>query len=210
MSLKAVIFDVGGVLIRTHSRAGREKWAEQLGLAPWEFESFIFGGESGRATQLGQKTEQAHWQWLGQHFNLTAPELSQMRRDFFAGDVLNEPLVAYIKQLRQSGTYRLGLLSNFGDAARRLWREVYPFIDYFEGVVISAEVGLMKPDPRIYHLAAESVQVAPAEALFVDDFIENVAGARAVGMPALHFTDPALGLQALAAATGLALEQDND
>jgi FMN phosphatase YigB (HAD superfamily) len=45
MSLKAVIFDVGGVLIRTHSRAGREKWAERLGLAPWEFESFIFCGE---------------------------------------------------------------------------------------------------------------------------------------------------------------------
>lgn len=200
--LKAVIFDVGGVLIRTHSRVGRERWARRFELDPWQFESFIFGGESGRAAQLGQKTEQAHWQWLGAHFKLSEAELAEMRRDFFAGDALNEPLLAYIRRLKQGG-YRLGLLSNFGDGARRLWREEYPFIDYFEGVVISAEVGLMKPDPRIYYLAAESLAVEPAEALFVDDFSENVTGARAVGMRAIHFTEPEVVLRELAAATGI-------
>lgn len=200
--LKAVIFDVGGVLIRTHSRAGREKWAAKLGLDSWEFENFVFNGESGRQAQLGLKSNQEHWQWLGEYFGLERPELIQMRRDFFAGDQMNEPLVAYVKRLRLAG-YRTGLLSNYNDAARRLWSEEYPFIHYFDGVIVSAEVGLLKPNPRIYYLAVQSVDVNPSEALFVDDFAENIAGASAVGMPTIHFTDPALAQQQLATLTGV-------
>lgn len=203
MSLvKAVIFDVGGVLIRTHSRAGREKWAGRVRMSPAEFERFVFNGESGRQAQLGQKTNEAHWRWLGDYFSLDEASLAEMRRDFFAGDALNESLVAYIKRLRPAG-YRTGLLSNFTDSARRVWTEVYPFIQYFDGVVISAEVGLMKPDPKIYHLAVESVGVPAPEALFVDDFIENIEGAKAVGMQALHFTDPEAAQRQLTAITGV-------
>jgi epoxide hydrolase-like predicted phosphatase len=202
MTLKAVIFDVGGVLIRTHSRAGREKWAVKLGLDAWEFENFVFSGESGRQAQLGQKTHQIHWRWLGDYFNLDETSLAEMRRDFFAGDALNEPLVEHIKRLRVAG-YRLGLLSNFTDRARLLWSEAYPFIQYFDGVVISAEVGLMKPDPQIYYLAAESVGVAVTEALFVDDFIENIEAAAAIGMPTIHFTDPETARRELAIMTGV-------
>ena len=54
--VKAIIFDVGGVLIRTHSWAGREKWAARLGMDARDFENFVFSGESGRQAQLGQYT----------------------------------------------------------------------------------------------------------------------------------------------------------
>ena len=57
-------------------------------------------------------------------------------------------------------------------------------------MVISAEVGIMKPDPRIFQYALEQLDVAPAEAVFVDDVIENVEAARAFGMHAIHFTTP--------------------
>jgi len=201
--LKAIIFDVGGVLIRTQSRQGREKWAEKLGMEPWDFENFIFNGESGRQAQLGQKSFEEHWGWLGRHFGLSQETLAQMRRDFFAGDALNLPLVEQIKRIRRAN-YRTGLLSNFADDARQLWSEVFPFIDHFDGIVISSEVGLMKPDPQIYLLAAEQVGVKPQEALFVDDFIENVEGARKVGMQAIHFTDPNMVHQKLAEITGVA------
>ena len=200
--LKAIIFDVGGVLIRTHSRAGREKWAANLGMDPAEFEQFVFSGESGRQAQLGQKTSVAHWRWLGDYFKLDEAGLAEIQSDFFASDALNEPLLEYIKHLRHAG-YRTGLLSNFGDNARRLWTEIYPFIEYFDGIVISAEVGLMKPDPQIYHLAAESVGVQMIEALFVDDFAENIEAAKAIGMQTLHFTDPDVAQQQLAAITGV-------
>jgi epoxide hydrolase-like predicted phosphatase len=202
LMLKAVIFDVGGVLIRTESRAGREKWAARFGLDSWEFENFVFRSESGRQSELGQKTVQAHWRWLGDYFRLTEAELSEMRQEFFAGDRLNKPLVAYIEQLRRAG-YRTGLLSNFGDNARHLWTEVYPFIRHFDGVIVSAEVGVMKPAPKIYLLAAESVGVKPEEAVFVDDFIENVEGARRVEMQAIHFSQPELAQRQLAEITGV-------
>lgn len=202
MMLKAVIFDVGGVLIRTHSRAGREKWAARVGMAALEFENFIFSGESGQQAQLGQKTNEAHWQWLRDYFGLDDLSIAELRHDFFAGDALNKSLLEQIKRLRQAG-YLTGLLSNTNDSARHLLTQVYPLIDYFNSVIISAEVGLMKPDPKIYHLAAESLGVQPAETLFVDDFIENIEGAKQVGMLALHFTDPEVGQQQLAAMTGV-------
>lgn len=200
--IKAIIFDVGGVLIRTQSRAGREKWAAKFGMDSWDFENFVFRSESGVQSELGQKSVKEHWRWLKEHFNLSDVELAQMRQDFFAGDVLNEPLVDYIKRLRRAG-YKTGILSNFGDNARKIWREVYPFIDYFDGIIISSEVGIMKPNSKIYHLAAESVGVKPTEALFIDDFIQNVEGARAVGMQAIHFTDSELVRQQLIDITGV-------
>jgi epoxide hydrolase-like predicted phosphatase len=201
--LKAIIFDVGGVLIRTRSRAGRQKWADRLGMDAWDFENFVFNGESGRQAQLGQKTVETHWSGLGQHFGLTRTELAEMRRDFFAGDALDEALIGYVQRLGEAG-YRLGLLSNFVDDARPLWTATFPLLHYFEGVIISSEVGLMKPDPRIYHLALASVEARPDEALFVDDFIENVRGAAAVGLQALHFTDPEEAQQRLVKLTGVA------
>lgn len=200
--LKAVIFDVGGVLIVTHNRTGREKWATRLGLDAWDFENFVFAGESGLQAQLGQKSTAEHWRWLGRHFGLDQAEMAQLRRDFFAGDRLNESLLAYIKRLRQAG-YKTGILSNFGDNARQLWAETYPFIEYFDGIIISAEVGLMKPSPQIYSLAADSLGVSPAEAVFVDDFIENIEGANRVGMPALHFVGTEAVQHSLGQLTGV-------
>lgn len=202
MTLKAIIFDVGGVFIRTHSRAGREKWAAKFGLDPREFENFVFSGESGRQAQLGQKTSTAHWRWLGDYFGLTEIELLEMQRDFFAGDAFNKPLLEQVIRLRQAG-YRTGLLSNFWDNARELWAQIYPFTENFDDIVISAEVGLMKPDPQLYHLAAQRLGVVPAEALFVDDSTENIAAAKVAGMQTLHFTDPEAAQGELAEITGV-------
>ena len=200
--LKAIIFDVGGVLIRTHSRVGREKWAARFELDSWDFEDLVFNGESGRAAQLGQKSEADHWQWLGRHFELSEADLGEMHRDFFAGDAMNEPLVGYVQRLRQAG-YKTGILSNYGDHARQLWREVFPFIDHFDAVVISAEVGMMKPGPKIYHLAAKSVGVAATEALFIDDFAHNIEAARKEGMQTVHYRHPAIAQAELVRLTGV-------
>lgn len=200
--LKAIIFDVGGVLIRTQSRIRREQWAARLGMEYWDFENFVFSGESGLQAQLGQKSSDEHWRWLGNYFGLDETDLANMRRDFFADDAMNKPLVAYIKRLRRAG-YRTGLLSNYNDEARSLWTTVYPFIQQFDTVIISAEVGLMKPDPRIYHLAVEQLGVKPKESLFIDDFIENVEAAQKIGLPAIHYTDPEAVQVQLAALTGV-------
>ncbi len=201
--LKAVIFDVGGVLIRTQSRAGREKWATRFDMDSWDFENFVFRSESGVQSELGQKSVKAHWQWLGEYFELSEADLIAMRQDFFAGDIMNKPLVAQAQRLGEAG-YTMGLLSNFGDNARQTWTDIYPFIENFSGIIISAEVGVVKPDPKIYQLAVESVGVQPEEAVFIDDFIQNIEGAKQAGLQTIHFTDPQLVQQTLTEMTGVA------
>jgi len=86
------------------------------------------------------------------------------------------------------------LITNAWRDARRAFDERWHILDAFDQVVISAEEGVMKPDLRIYRLALERLGVAAEQAVFVDDFAENVAAARWAGMHAVHFrtTDQAL------------------
>lgn len=73
----------------------------------------------------------------------------------------------------------------FADA-RRIW----PFLDTFDGIVVSGEHRLLKPDPAIYRLLLDTHGLAAGDCVFIDDSVKNVDGARAVGMHALHFTGP--------------------
>ena len=73
----------------------------------------------------------------------------------------------------------------FADA-RRIW----PFLDTFDGIDVSGEHRLLKPDPAIYRLLLDTHGLAAGDCVFIDDSVKNVDGARAVGMHALHFTGP--------------------
>ena len=78
-------------------------------------------------------------------------------------------------------------MSNAWDDLRDVLEKGWKIAAAFDAIVISAEVGVAKPDAKIYHIILDRLGVAPAEAVFVDDFSENVAGARAVGMRAIRF-----------------------
>ncbi len=80
---------------------------------------------------------------------------------------------------------------------------LYGVLDHFDSVTISAEEGVMKPDPRIFEIALARAGVLPEEAVFVDDFAANVEGARRVGLRAIHFRSTAQALAELARLTGV-------
>jgi len=80
-----------------------------------------------------------------------------------------------------------------------------PLVDFFDGVVISGAERLRKPDPRIYRLAAERVGVEAKACVFVDDVARNAEGAKAVGMHAIHHTDPDITIPQLEELFGLQL-----
>ncbi|MFN8531927.1 MAG: HAD family phosphatase [Dehalococcoidia bacterium] len=82
--------------------------------------------------------------------------------------------------LREQG-YRTGLISNCDNETVVLWPET-PFLSAFDATVFSCDMGLMKPDPRIYALASERLGVPPSQTVFIDDNEEFVAAAEAVGM----------------------------
>ena len=99
----------------------------------------------------------------------------------FAGMSPDEAMVGAVKAAKRAGI-RTGLISNSWGAGR-YDRDAFP--ELFDGVVISGEVGLHKPEPDIFRLGAERVGLPPEECVFVDDLRENCAGAEAVGMTAV-------------------------
>lgn len=185
MTIKAVIFDLGGVLLRTADFSPRDQLSGRLGMSRYELEEFIFGGESGKQAQSGEITVQQHWENLRRQINYSLQEFSVLLDEFFAQNELDQAMMEYVRKLHQ--TYKTALLSNAWDDLRQVITEKWHFEDVFDAMIISAEVRLTKPDPRIFQLALERLGVKADQAIFVDDMQRNVEGAKAVGLQAIQF-----------------------
>jgi putative hydrolase of the HAD superfamily len=183
--IQAIFWDLGGVIVRTFDRSGREHWEEQLGLPTYGLEKLVFRGEMGVKASIGEAEDEDIWRWVAEQLGLDEQQRDQLMRDFFRGDRVDEQLVDQIRA--QKTDYKTGLISNAWPSLRPAMENEWHIADAFHDLVISAEVGLAKPDPRIYQLALERLAVRPDQAVFIDDFIENVEGAQAVGMYAIHF-----------------------
>lgn len=188
MSIKAIYFDIGGVLVRTVNRASRNRLAVRLGMTAEALEELVFSGENGRKAQRGEITAEQQWAYVCQQINWPPMKWRDLEAKFFAGDRLDIELVGYIRSLH--GRYKTGVISNALSDVRAAIDNKWHMADAFDAITISAEVGVMKPDARIFQIALQSLGLQPAEAVFVDDFLHNVEGARAVGMHAIQFRSP--------------------
>jgi epoxide hydrolase-like predicted phosphatase len=194
MSIKAVFFDLGGVIVRTEFQAPRQQLAERLGMEYEDLNRVVFDSDSGLRASVGEISSEDHWATVVKRLKRPASELVTIRDEFFAGDIVDRTLVDYIRSLR--GPYKTGLISNaWGDLRDFIVRE--KFEDAFDEMIISAEVGAMKPEPKIFQVALEKLGVSPNEAVFVDDFLINVEGCEKVGMTGVHFKDPDSALKLL-------------
>ena len=183
--IRAVFFDLGGVLLCTEHEAPRQYLAGRLGVEYEDLVRAVFESETSRKASLGAIREEEHWQAVAK--KLKRPkEADSIRDEFFAGDALDHTLLDFLRSLRPK--FKTGLISNAWSGLRQYIID-HKFEDAFDHMVISAEVGVVKPDARIYQMALDQLGVSPNEAVFVDDFIENVKGAQAVGMSAIHFRD---------------------
>jgi epoxide hydrolase-like predicted phosphatase len=194
MSIRAVFFDLGGVLLRTEFQAPRQQLAERLGMEYDDLVKFVFDSDSHHKATTGDISSDEHWDLVMKRLKRPASELVAIRDEFFAGDILDRTLLEYLRSLR--GKYKTGLISNAWDDLRDfIVRE--KFDDAFDKLIISSEVGAAKPEPKIFQIALEQVGVKPNEAVFVDDFLINVEGCEKVGMKGIHFKDPESTLQQL-------------
>lgn len=183
--IRGFISDWGNVLMRTVDIRPRMAWERRLGLSPGALADAFFGSELWDQAQRGDASVNDVWADVAQRLNLDGMNLSVLRRDFWAGDRLDEELVALLREVRALGL-KTGLLSNHPTNLRRLLAR-HELMALFDAVVISAEEGLMKPDPAIYRLILERLGLAPEEAVFVDDWRPNVEAAQALGMTGIHF-----------------------
>lgn len=197
MTIRAVLWDLGGVLVRTEDRSGRRAWERRHGLPEGGLDDLVFGSPAGQRAARGLGSEEEIWESAAARLGLDADGRAALRREFFAGDRLDEDLMAYIRALRPA--QRVGMITNAWPSVRPALERVWRIADAFDPLVISAEVGLLKPDPRIYRLALDALGLPGGQVLFVDDFAENVEGARQAGLQALQFTGRQAALKALRA-----------
>jgi epoxide hydrolase-like predicted phosphatase len=194
MSIKAVFFDLGGVIVRTEFQAPREQLAERLGMEYDDLNRIVFDSDTGQKASIGEISSEDHWAAVIKRLKRPAAELSAIRAEFFAGDIVDRTLVDYIRSLHSK--YKTGLISNaWGDLRDFIVRE--KFEDAFDQMIISAEVGAVKPEAKIFQIALQQFGVSPNEAVFIDDFLINIEGCEKVGMTGIHFKDPESALQQL-------------
>jgi 2-haloacid dehalogenase len=184
--VNAVIFDLGKVLLdwnpRYYYRQFFESEAEMDAfLAEVLPQGWVLEMDAGKPAEVAIAERQ---RLFPQHAALIArwkEGWSTMLRGPIEGSV------RILAELRSRGT-RLYALTNFSAETWPVALARFDFLSWFEDTVVSAEHGVVKPDPRIFGIAIRRFRLNPPNAVFVDDLAENVAAARACGLTALHFT----------------------
>ena len=183
--IKAIIFDFGGVLVRTEDHGPRHAWDERLGLPTGSVERVVHYSDLWVQAQLGRVLPRQYWAGVAEMLYMRDLSLlPDLKRDYFSGDRLNYRLVELLGNLRERGL-ALALLSNDSVELEARLREL-ELEPMFDHILISAQIGVMKPDTTAYRVTLQRLGVAPHEAVFIDDSLTNVRGAQNLGIHAIH------------------------
>ena len=187
-AVDTVVFDLGGVLLdwdprhlyrRLFSDADEmERFLSEVCTMDWHAEHDRGRPFAESAAQLASEHPEHSeliWAW------------GRRSEEMIAGPITGT--VEILAELRGHGV-RLLALTNMEAETYPLRRDRYEFMRWFEGTLVSSEVGLVKPDPRIFELLLSRYGLDASRTLFVDDAPRNVEAARAVGLRAIRFTAP--------------------
>lgn len=183
--IKAVVYDMGGVILRSATYEYRNAIAARYGMNRKELEALIFDSPSAIAGTLGKKTNREHWQFVFDTLKVTAEERKTFEREFWMCDQLDHSLVKFLGDLRPER--KTGLLSNAWTGTRERLFVEYHCEDVFDVSLFSYEVGLAKPDDAYYQMILDRLGVQATETIFLDDNAENVVAAARMGMKAIRF-----------------------
>ena len=187
--ITTIIFDLGGVFVDWNPKylyrkifnteAEAEKFLSEICTNTWNV-------EHDRGRPLWEGTQLL----VDKH-----PELESEIRAYYSRWVemlggLIEATVAILEKLKGMPQYRIYALTNWSQETFPIARVLYPFLQLFEGIVVSGDEKLIKPDARIYEVLLERYGVKAEEAVFIDDSLKNVKGAEAVGIKGIHFSSP--------------------
>ena len=197
--LRAIIFDIGRVLVRIDLRRAQLGLAQGLSLTPEELWSAIEKDPRWRDWQEGRISPHDWHLHLSQRLGLSLNFQQFTTAWNFALDPQPiQPLRLFAELAKR---YRLVLLSNTDPIHVAYLEATYDFYQYFpKGQrIYSCSVGASKPDPLIYREAVRGAKVRASEAVFIDDIAANVEAARQLGLPGIHYQSPQQLLQAFAA-----------
>jgi epoxide hydrolase-like predicted phosphatase len=187
VGIRALIFDFGGVLVRMIDDRPRLALAKKMGLPLSSLDELVFFSESAAQASRGEISVAMHWEAVRKALGLQPGDMPRFLQQFWSADDVNWRLLDYIRSLRPR--FKVGLLSNAWDDLRKTLHDRWNIDGLFDELIISAEVKLVKPDPRIFQLATERLKALPDETIFIDDIAENVESARLVGLKGILYQD---------------------
>lgn len=178
MPARAVLVDVGGVLLTHALPRTVAVWAPRLACPPESLLAAVFG--CGDDLVLVGRMSEAHW-WdvVARRLGVDAATAADLRRDMESAGDWDDGLLRCLRKIR--GVAMTGVVANAWPHLRARLAED-GIEDLLDEVVLSCEAGYAKPDPRVFTLTLERLGVAPGEALFIDDMAENVGAAEKAGM----------------------------
>jgi epoxide hydrolase-like predicted phosphatase len=191
MTVRAVIFDFGGVFVDSPFAAATDA-AAALGVDPEVMLDIVFGSydldtdHAWHRLERGEiSLEDARAQIMAASTADGGPELDPFELLMaLGGGGLRDEMVDFVRAARAAGL-ATAILTNNAQEFAAFWRPMLPLDELFDDVVDSSFVGMRKPDPRIFELALERLGVGADEAVFIDDAPGNVAGAEKVGISAV-------------------------
>jgi 2-haloacid dehalogenase len=197
-SRSIVVFDLGGVLIDWNPRHLYRRLFAGDEAAMEEFLATICTQTWNERQDAGRSFAEAAALLKAEH-----PGKADLIDAWFAGfdKMMAGPIAGTVEVLGELRERRVKLygLTNFSAETYPLALRRFDFLRWFRGVLVSGEVGMIKPDPEIYRLLCERFAILPADAVYIDDNERNAAAATALGMHGIHFTDPAALRRELAA-----------
>lgn len=184
--LQAVLFDLGRVLVH-YDHQQTVMAIATLAQIPVDAGHQLVHAHS-HALGVGDLAAEDFHALFCTHFGVTVA-FEAFIAAFATGIHRDESALAYALSLQNRPEVTVAVISNT-NAAHVLWLDEHlPELRAFDLVMMSNEVGLIKPDPAIFETALDLLDVAPSQAIFIDDIAENVAAARVLGMAGIVHTD---------------------
>jgi 2-haloacid dehalogenase len=188
-AIKAIIFDLGGVLIDWNPRYVYRKLFKTEEEVEWFIEN-ITTPDWNEQQDAGYPITQATEELVRQH-----PEWEAEIRAYYGQwlEMLGEaihPTVELLRQLKETGSYKLYALTNWSDELFPHALERFDFLSWFDGIVVSGKEKIRKPFPEFYQLLLSRYGLEAEESLFIDDNLRNIKAAEQLGMQAIQFKSP--------------------
>ena len=184
--IKAIIFDLGGVLIDWNPKYLYKKIFKDES----EMENFLntICTNDWNEEQDGGRTLEEGTEYLVKKF----PEHTEHIRAYYGRweEMLNGPIdgtVEILKQLKQSGNYKIYALTNWSAETFPIAQQKYDFLNWFDGVVVSGTERMRKPNPAFFQILLDRYNLTAEEVLFIDDNFRNVKSALNMGVDSIHF-----------------------
>lgn len=189
MKIKTIIFDLGNVLIDWNPDYVFDKLFEDKERKKYFFEN-VCTMEWNEMQDAGRSINEATEELAAKH-----PEWEEYIRAYYGQwkDMLGGPIhdtVEIFRRLKESGRYKLYALTNWSAELFPYALEMYEFLHWFDGRVVSGEEKMRKPNPEFYKVLLDRFGVQTAGALFIDDNYRNIKAAEELGIKSIHFKSP--------------------